>query len=58
MTPIVDEEHVIEHMAVAIFRNEGGMGDDEDWKAMYGDQPRKLWMTDAPWDTNPAELTE
>jgi hypothetical protein len=56
--PVVDEDQVIERMAMAIFQNEGGLGDDEDWKAMYGDKPRKLWMTDAPWDTNPAELTE
>ena len=25
---------------------------------MYGDKPRKLWRTDAPWDANPEELTE
>ncbi len=56
--PMVDENQVIERMAVAIFRNEGGLGDDDDWKAVYGDKPRKLWRTDAPWDTNHEELTE
>jgi hypothetical protein len=55
---VMDGPGIVERMAEAIHRHKGGMGDDEDWKAVMGDQPRKLWKTDAPWDSNPAELTE
>jgi len=52
------DPEMVERAAEAIHRHEGGLGDDADWKAMHGDTPRKLWKTDAPWDSNPAELTE
>jgi len=55
---VLDAQGIVERMAELIHRHEGGMGDDEDWRAIMGDQPRKLWKTDAPWDSNPAELTE
>lgn len=52
------DPEMVERGAEAIHRHEGGLGDDEDWKATYGDKPRRLWKTDAPWDTNPNELCE
>jgi len=46
----------IERIAEAIYRNEGGIT-DEDYPFEVGGQ-RKLWKTDAPWDSNDGELRE
>ena len=47
---------LIDKVAQAIYHNEGGFT-DEDFVASFG-KLRKLWKTDAPWDTNPNELCE
>ena len=49
---------LVERVAETIYLHEGGLGSEEDWKAVHGDTPRLFWKTGAPWDTNPAELTE
>jgi hypothetical protein len=47
---------MIDAMAEAIYRHDGGMTDEE-YVAVQG-KPRRAWKTDAAWDTNPDELTE
>jgi len=48
-------DKLIELVAKAIY--ERGTGTPEEFKAITGYEKR-LWKTDAPWDTNPAELAE
>jgi hypothetical protein len=45
-----------EKIAEAIYHVDGGMT-DEDYFYATGEK-RRLWKTDAPWDTNPDELAE
>jgi hypothetical protein len=50
------DAEIIEAVAEAIYRHSGGLTDDECQVALG--HPRKLWKTDAPWDSNPEELCE
>lgn len=47
---------LVERVAEAIYHVDGGMSDEEYFDATG--QKRKLWKTDAPWDSNPDELAE
>ena len=47
---------LIEKVAEAIYYTEGGVTEEE-FKIIF-EQSRKLWKTDAPWDSNPNELHE
>ena len=49
-------KELVERVAEAIYHVDGGMS-DEDYLAETGEK-RKLWKTDAPWDSNPEELAE
>ena len=51
------EAVLVEVVAEAIFKADGGVESDEEYEKIYG-YKRKLWKTDAPWNTNPDELHE
>ena len=48
--------NLIDRIAETIYRNSGGMTDDE--YLQENGHPRREWQTDAPWDSNPDELCE
>jgi len=50
------EQEQVERVAEAIYHTSGGMT-DEDYEAVMCKR-RRVWKTDAPWDTNPDELAE
>lgn len=49
-------EDLRERIAEALYHNDGGMSDEEYIKVTG--KARRLWKTDAPWDTDPNELCE
>ena len=49
-------KELIEKVAQAIYHVSGGL-DDEGYVKACG-VARKVWKTDAPWDSNPDELCE
>jgi hypothetical protein len=52
---VVNKE-LVEQIAEVIFQHAGGMYPHE-YENIMGEK-KKLWKTDAPWDTNPNELAE
>ena len=56
MTTVPVDRELVERVAEALYRNEGGM-DDEEFAIVTGGH-RKHWQTDAPWDTRNDELAE
>jgi len=51
-----DEDELIDMVAQAIYHYSGGLT-DEDYIEVFGN-PRPLWETAAPWDSNPNEIAE
>lgn len=49
-------DQLIDRVAETIYRHDNGMTDEE--HESFQGKPRRAWKTDAPWDSNPNELTE
>ncbi len=50
MGGVIFDKDVVERVAEAIYRHEGGM-DDDDYLGEMG-KPRRAWKTDKPWDSD------